>query len=127
MNAAWTGPLPHALPRTDVATKIAWLRRLAWMLDGALRVPGTRIRFGLNAAIGLAPGVGDALLAIVSLYIVWEGWRLGVPRAAVMRMLGNVAVEAVIGSVPVLGDLFDVAFRANLRNLAIIERHLPGR
>lgn len=109
---------------------IARLRRLAWIVDALGRVPGTRFRFGLNSVIGLAPWAGDALLVLISLYIVFEGGRLGLPRAKVARMLGNVAVEAALGAVPVLGDLLDVGWKANLRNVDIIDRHfgmVPGR
>lgn len=105
------------------AARLARLRRLAWLMDGTARLPGTRFRFGLNGAVGMAPGVGDALLALVSLYIVWEAHALGVPKPKLWRMLGNVAVEAAAGAVPVVGDLFDMAYRANLRNLAIVEEH----
>src|SRR5947209_6366346 len=73
--------------------------------------------------IGLTPGAGDALLALISLYIVAEAARLGVPRAKLMRMLVNVGVEAALGAVPLLGDLFDVIWKANLRNLAILDEH----
>jgi len=96
-------------------------------MDGLVRVPGTRFRFGLNSLIGLPPGAGDAMLTAVSLWIVWEARRLGLPREKIARMLGNVAVEAALGTVPVLGDLFDVIWKANLRNLAIIEEHLAAR
>ena len=107
----------------DVEHRLARLRRLAWLLDGAARIPGTRFRFGLNSLIGLAPGVGDAVLASVSLWIVWEARSLGLPKPKLMRMLGNVGVEAAIGAVPILGDAMDVVFKANLRNLAIIDTH----
>ncbi len=100
------------------------LRRIAWLVDGAFRLPGTRFRFGLNSLIGLAPAAGDAVLAVISLYIVNEARLLGVPGHKLARMLGNVGVETVAGSIPILGDLFDMGFKANLRNLAIIEDHL---
>lgn len=93
-------------------------------MDGLVRVPGTRFRLGLNSVIGLPPVAGDAMLTAISLWIVWEAKRLGVPREKIARMLGNVAVEAALGTVPVVGDLLDVAWKANLRNLAIIEAHL---
>ncbi len=105
-------------------TRLANLRRLAWLIDGVFALPFTRFRFGLNSVIGLAPAAGDAILAGISLYIVNEARLLGVPGPLLGRMLRNVAIEAVAGSVPILGDLFDVAFKANLRNLAIIEEHL---
>jgi hypothetical protein len=103
------------------------LRHVAVLMDGLMRVPGTRFRFGLNSVIGLPPGAGDAMLAAISLWIVWQGSKLGLPREKIARMLGNVAIEAALGSVPVLGDLFDVVWKANLRNLAIIDRHLEYR
>ena len=102
------------------------LRHVAVLMDGVLRVPGTRFRFGLNSLIGLPPVAGDAMLTAISLWIVWEGSRLGMPRHKLARMLGNVAVEAALGSVPVVGDFLDVAWKANLRNLAIIEMQLAS-
>jgi Domain of unknown function (DUF4112) len=97
--------------------KIERLRRLAWLIDAAGRLPGTRFRFGLNSVIGLAPGAGDAVLTLISLYIVYEAARLGLPRARISRMLANVAVEAGLGVVTLLGDLLDVVWKANLRNV----------
>ncbi len=114
---------PQATFTPDIATRLARMRRLAWLVDGVFRVPGTRIRFGLNSLIGLAPGVGDAALGLVSLYIVQQAHAMGVPSHKLARMLGNVAIEVVGGSVPLLGDLFDVALKANLRNIRIIEQH----
>ena len=109
--------------RTVPLAKIERLRRLAWLIDAAGRLPGTRFRFGLNSVIGLAPGAGDAILTLISLYIVYEAARLGLPRAKIVRMLANVAVEAGLGVVPLLGDLLDVVWKANLRNVAIIDEH----
>jgi hypothetical protein len=103
--------------------KIERLRRLAWVIDALGRVPGTRFRFGLNSVIGLAPWVGDAVLVLISLYIVFEAVQLGLPRAKIVRMLLNVGVEAALGAVPILGDLLDVAWKANLRNVDIIDEH----
>lgn len=109
--------------------KIRRLRRIAWLVDAVGRVPGTRFRFGINSIIGLAPGGGDAVLTLISLYIVFEAVRLGLPRQKIRRMLFNVAVEAALGVFPLLGDLFDVIWKANLRNVAIIDEHfgLPNR
>src|SRR5438067_10920483 len=81
---------------------IARLRRLAWVIDALGRVPGTRFRFGLNSVIGLAPWVGDAALVLISLYIVFEAVRLGLPRPKIVRMLLNVGVEAALGAIPIL-------------------------
>jgi hypothetical protein len=123
-------PMAHASYYDNTLTaetRIARLRRLAWLIDGAFRLPGSRFRFGLNSIIGLTPAAGDALLTAISLYIVYEARQLGLPAWKLARMLKNVAIEAAAGAVPVLGDLFDVAFKANLRNLAIIEEHFGVR
>ena len=112
------------LSRAQAARRLARLRRLAWLMDGAFRLPGSKFRFGLNSLIGLPPVAGDAMLGAISLYIVYEGYRLGVPRAEIAKMIGNVAIETAVGTVPIAGDLFDIAFKANLRNIAIIDRHL---
>jgi Domain of unknown function (DUF4112) len=109
------------------AARYRRLRHIAVLMDGLVRIPGTRFRLGLNSLIGLPPGAGDAMLTAISLWIVWEGAKLGLPRAKIVRMLGNVAVEAALGSVPILGDVFDVIWKANLRNLAIIDRYLDQR
>ncbi|HTH99264.1 MAG TPA: DUF4112 domain-containing protein, partial [Stellaceae bacterium] len=107
----------------DAGRRITRLRRLAWFIDAAFRLPGTRFRLGLNSLIGLPPGVGDAALAIVSLYFVFEAARLGAPRRLLARMLGNIAVEAALGAMPVVGDLLDVVWKANLRNVELLERY----
>ena len=100
------------------------LARLADLMDSTFRLPGG-FRFGLDGLIGLIPGVGDLAGAAVSLYIVARAHRLGVSRATLYRMLLNVGAEALIGTIPLVGDIFDFAFKANLRNLALLERKLP--
>jgi len=107
------------------------LQRVAWVLDEAFRIPGTQQRFGLDALIGLIPGVGDTIGALLSTYIIVEAARRGASVWTVARMLGNVAVETLIGAIPLFGDLFDVVFKANIRNLALLgdalERDAPPR
>jgi hypothetical protein len=112
---------------TGSQARLARLRRLAWLIDGAFGLPGTRFRFGLNSIVGLLPIGGDAVLGAISLYIVYEAAQLGIPRPVLLRMLANVALEVAGGSVPILGDLFDMALKANLRNIAMIEKHVGGR
>jgi hypothetical protein len=107
--------------RADRIARIEWLSSL---LDTAILVPGTNIRFGLDALIGLVPGIGDAVSTLLALYIVREARALGAPRLLIARMLANVALDGVVGAVPVAGDLFDVAFRANRRNVALLLQHL---
>jgi hypothetical protein len=99
-------------------------RALARLLDSAGTVPGTNIRFGADALIGLIPGLGDVAGAVLSGYIVLVATRLGAPPSVVARMLLNIGVDTLVGSVPVLGDLFDVAWKSNQMNVALLERHL---
>jgi hypothetical protein len=108
----------------EAEAKLRRIRRLAWLVDAAFVIPGTKFRFGLNSLIGLAPGAGDAVLGVLSLYIIYEAAQLGVPRALLLRMIGNVVIEVVGGSIPLIGDLFDVALKANIRNIRVLERHL---
>lgn len=108
-------------------TRLARLRRLAWLIDAQFSLPGTKFRFGLNALVGLAPGIGDVVMGLASLYIVYEARAMGAPNALLGRMLTNVLVEVLGGTVPLLGDLFDVAFKANLRNIALIEAWARNR
>lgn len=110
---------------TDKArTRARRIHRLARLLDAQFTVPGTRIRFGLDSILGLIPGAGDTVTAVFSGYIILEAYRLGGSRGTIVKMLGNVAIDWIIGSVPILGDIFDVGFKANLRNIALIERDL---
>lgn len=103
------------------AARLAKLRKFAWLLDGQFGIPGTRFRFGLNSIIGLSPVIGDVAMGLISLYLVWEARQMGAPTGLQARMVGNVAIEVVGGAIPILGDLFDMAFKANLRNLALLE------
>jgi hypothetical protein len=107
--------------------RIARLDALANLLDSALIVPGTNIRFGLDALIGLFPGIGDLITTATSLYIVHEARQLGAPKHLILRMIGNIALDGIVGAVPVLGDAFDVLFRANRRNMALLRNHLESQ
>jgi hypothetical protein len=108
----------------DIGSRLSRLRRLAWLIDGVFNLPGTKFRFGLNSVIGLLPVGGDAVLGLISLYIIYEAARLGVPKAKLAKMAANVGIEVLGGSVPIIGDLFDMALKANLRNLKIVEDHV---
>ena len=99
------------------------VRRLAWLLDNSIPLPGLRFRIGVEAILGLIPRIGDALGVAASNYILREAWRLGVPRSVLLRMGLNVAIEGAVGAVPLLGDVFDAAWKANLRNVALLEAH----
>lgn len=117
-----------ALTPEVVDPRLADVEALARWLDFAFELPGG-FRFGFAGFIGLIPGIGDVLDAVISLYIIVRAIQLGIPRIAIARMLVNVGIEALAGSVPVIGDLFDVAFKANRRNYEILKSYLsqPGR
>ena len=97
--------------------------RVTHALDDLIAVPGTPVRVGLDPIIGLIPVVGDVVSGIVGAWVIGEAARFGVPRIVVGRMVVNLAVDLAIGAIPLLGDLFDVAFRSNTRNLALFRRH----
>lgn len=111
--------MSHQAPRTHSGTRR--LRQLAFLLDQAIPIPGTRWRIGLDGIIGLIPGIGDSIGGIISMYIVAVAARSGVPFPALLRMILNVGIEWMVGTVPVLGDLFDFAWKANTRNLALMD------
>jgi len=101
-----------------------WARQLSVLLDGAIRIPGTELRIGLDPILGaLLPELGDALTAVLSLTLLVVAYRERVPKPVLLRMLLNIALDAGLGAIPVLGDVFDFAFKANEKNLALIERH----
>jgi hypothetical protein len=99
------------------------LRKWATLLDAAFRVPGTTFRFGLDAIIGLIPGAGDIGTAFFSVLILLHAVRLKVPKVVIGRMLVNTGLDMLAGTVPLVGDLFDAGYKANLRNMALLERH----
>jgi hypothetical protein len=98
------------------------LRSLAWLLDNSIPLPGG-FRVGLDAVIGLVPGVGDAIGGLVSAYLINEARMMGAPRSVLLRMTGNVLIETAIGVIPFAGDLFDAAYKANTKNIALLERY----
>ena len=103
---------------------MARIDALATLMDTAFLIPGTQVRFGLDALIGLVPGIGDVITTLISLFIVSEARALGAPPLLIARMIANVALDGVVGAVPLAGDVFDVAFRANRRNMALLRTHL---
>jgi Domain of unknown function (DUF4112) len=120
---AFTYSFDFPRPRSR-AERLARLDALATLLDTAFILPGTNVRFGFDAIIGLVPGIGDAITTAISLYIVHEARQLGAPLHVIMRMLANVAVDGFVGAVPVFGDAFDVMWRANRRNVRLLREWL---
>ena len=117
--AGSTGP-------NDAASQRAALNRidmLATMLDTAFILPGTDVRFGVESLLRLLPGAGDVLASALSCYLLYEARRLGVPWLLLARMAANVVIEAIVGAVPIAGDAFDIFFRANRRNVALLREH----
>jgi hypothetical protein len=106
------------------ATKLHNLRRLSQLLDNAIRIPGTKYRIGLDPILGLLPGGGDTVTGALGAYIVVEAARMGLPKAVLWQMVGNILLDSVVGSVPVVGDFFDIGWKANVKNIALLERHL---
>jgi len=100
------------------------LRAIEILLDEAFRIPGTRIRFGIDGIIGLVPGLGDVLAGILSLVIPLAAWIRGVPYVTLVRMAVNLGIGVLVGTIPIFGDAFDIAWKANRRNYRLLERYL---
>lgn len=119
IRGQWRGP-----GQTDPRAIPDWLRQLVWWMDSAFRIPGTEVRVGLDPILGfLLPGLGDLLGSLPALLLVSLGMRQGVPTVVLFRMLLNIALDSLVGAVPILGDAFDGLFRANQKNLELLERY----
>lgn len=108
----------------EIEASVARVEAISRLMDDLFEIPGTNIRVGLDAVVGLVPVVGDLISQVVSSYIIWEARQLGVSRFTMGRMIANTAVDTVVGIIPFAGDAFDVAFRANRKNLALLKGHL---
>ncbi|MHA6289026.1 DUF4112 domain-containing protein [Maricaulis sp. CAU 1757] len=111
----------------NAADEIRRLESLADWLDSRFKIPGTSIRFGLDSLLGLVPGIGDVVSFLPAAWLILRAHRLGVPWHLKLVMLGNALIDGLIGAIPLLGDLFDIGFKANRRNVGIIRRHLQRR
>lgn len=120
-----TAAMPERVGREEGAR--ARLEAIARVLDSAWKVPGTNIRFGADAVLNLLPGVGLVASKGVSAYLIWEARRLGVPTSTLLRMVGNVGLDAIISAVPLAGWVGDVFYRANLKNVTLLREHLDRR
>jgi len=106
---------------------VARLEALGRLMDGMFVLPGTNIRLGLDAIIGLVPVAGDVISGLVSSYLIWEARQLGAPRWLIARMMANTFLDTTIGAIPLVGDAFDLMFRANMKNMALLRRHMEKR
>lgn len=111
-------------PGTDVDIRARNVRVIARLLDNAIPIPGTSWKIGLDPIIGLIPGIGDLVSAVLSGYIILEAARADIPTLTLAKMLGNVGIDTLFGAVPALGDMFDAAWKSNTKNVALLERHL---
>jgi hypothetical protein len=103
--------------------RLELIRRLSRVLDSAVVVPGTGVKFGLDPILGLFPGLGDLVSPLFTIGVVWQARDLGLPRVVQLRMIFNVAIDTLVGMVPLAGDLFDFVWRSNEKNLALLERY----
>ena len=106
------------------ARELARLNRLARLLDARFRLPLTSIRVGADGLVGLIPGIGDTLVALPSAYMILRGWQLGARRRTLAKMTLNTGIDYAIGAVPLVGDIFDIGFKGNLRNIRLLEADL---
>jgi hypothetical protein len=106
---------------------LARLERFSYWTDANFGIPFTRFRFGVGPLIGLIPGIGDLVDLLMSLWVVNEARRIGAGRRVLLRMLGNLVIDFLGGLLPIVGDVFDVAYKANLRNTSLLKRYLEGR
>jgi hypothetical protein len=107
--------------------RLEQVRFIAGLMDDRFVIPGTGFRFGLDSIVGLFPGFGDVITTAISLLIVHHAWQSGASKLTLARMLGNVGIDFVVGAVPVFGDLFDVVFKANRKNMRLLEAHLLSK
>ena len=123
-GAAGTYERVERMERAEVEAALARITAVAKLMDSLFAIPGTRIRLGVDSLLGLVPVVGDLAAQAVAAYLIWEARQLGVPKLTMWRMIGNSLIDTVVGAVPLVGDAFDIAFRANMKNLRLLQRHL---
>jgi hypothetical protein len=122
--AAHAAPRIERLEREAVEAAMARITMMAKVMDSLVALPGTGLRVGVDAVLGLVPVLGDLISQAIATYIIWEARQLGVSKVTLWRMVGNTLIDTVVGAVPIAGDVFDVAFRANMKNLRLLQRHL---
>ncbi len=113
-----------SLKHKEANSRLKWVRRLAYLLGNSICIPVIGYRIGIDPIIGLIPGAGNTLGTILSLYIVLEASRIGVSRKTLLRMIYNIGFDTLIGAVPILGDIFDATWKANLKNFALLGKYI---
>jgi hypothetical protein len=111
----------------DTEESVTRLEALARLMDGSFVIPGTNFRLGLDAIIGLVPVAGDVISGAISSYLIWEARRLGAPKWLIARMMANTFLDTTLGAIPLVGDAFDILFRGNMKNMALLRRHMDKR
>ncbi|MGQ0455637.1 MAG: DUF4112 domain-containing protein [Hyphomicrobium sp.] len=121
------GPRAEIERDTSVSDSLARLDALANMMDSAVAIPGTNVVVGFDALLGLLPVIGDAISSAIGGYIILEARRLGASKIVIARMAANTTIDTVVGAIPIVGDVFDVAYRLNRKNVALLKRHIEKR
>lgn len=121
---AYDGRIERLSRDDDLSATLQRLDAIALVMDSAVRIPGTQVVMGLDALLGLIPVVGDAISGAIGAYLIWEARRLGASKFVLARMATNTTIDTVLGSIPLLGDIFDVAYKANRKNAALLRAHL---
>lgn len=116
-----------SLPAADTAERMARIERAARLLDSRFRLPGIGVRVGWDSILGLIPGVGDAVTTIPAGWMIWQGYKMGARKRVLARMGVNAGIDLVVGGIPILGDMFDVAFKSHKRNLALLQADMQRK
>jgi hypothetical protein len=124
IRGRYAGRIETLSPDNEIAATLQRLDAISTVMDSAVRIPGTQVVMGLDALLGLLPVVGDAIASAIGGYLIWEAKRLGASKFVLARMAANTTIDTVLGSIPIIGDVFDVAFKANRKNVALLKAHL---
>jgi len=127
MRLSFIDDPPSGIHAGHAIRRVQRVRRFARWMDARYRIPVIGVRFGLDNVIGLVPGVGDAVTAITATWLLRQAIQLGVSNAVLAKMIGNIAIDLSVGAVPVVGDVFDLYWKCNLRNAKLLEEHLLNR
>lgn len=116
-----------SLPSTDTADRLARIERVANVLDSRFRLPVIGVRVGWDSILGVIPGIGDAVTTVPAGWMIWQGYQMGARKRTLARMSLNAGIDLIVGGVPIIGDLFDVAFKSHKKNLALLQSDMQRR